>query len=44
MDINLLNDEELSLFRSLIEQTEKITLCCHRRPDGDAVGSVHGIA
>ena len=44
MDINLLNDEELSKLQELIGSSEKIALCCHRSPDGDAIGSVLGMA
>ena len=44
MDINLLTDEELAKFQGLITESDKITLCCHRSPDGDAVGAVLGMA
>lgn len=44
MDINLLNAVEADRMRSLIEQSERIVLCCHRSPDGDALGSVLGWA
>ena len=44
MDINLLNDTELDSLRKLLDSSEKIALCCHRSPDGDAIGSVLGMA
>ena len=44
MNINLLTDEELAKFQGLITESDKITLCCHRSPDGDAVGAVLGMA
>lgn len=42
MDINLLNDLDLEHLRSLIAESEKIIVCCHQNPDGDAIGSVLG--
>lgn len=44
MNINLLADDELSQLRQMIEQSAKIVTCCHRSPDGDAIGSSLGIA
>lgn len=44
MDINLLTAAEAEHLSSIIDGAEKIVLCCHRRPDGDAVGSVLGWA
>ncbi len=44
MNIDLLSATELDTLRSLISNAEKIVLCCHRSPDGDAVGSVLGLA
>lgn len=43
MDINLLKDHEAELFRTLINESKNIILCCHRSPDGDAVGSLLGM-
>ena len=42
MNINLLNDGDLECLRQLIAESEKIVVCCHQNPDGDAVGSVLG--
>lgn len=44
MNINLLTADEVSLLRGLIDTSRNIVLCCHRSPDGDAVGSVLGWA
>ncbi len=40
MDINLLSAEKLDAFKDIIKTSEKIVLCTHRNPDGDAMGSV----
>ena len=39
MQIELLKEEEAALLKNLIGQSEKIVLCCHQNPDGDALGS-----
>ncbi len=44
MDINLLTSAELEQLRSVIDSSGKIVICCHRSPDGDAIGSVLGLA
>lgn len=44
MNIDLLNDTELEQLRNLINSSDKIALCCHRSPDGDAIGSMLGWA
>lgn len=44
MNIDLLTPAELEQLRELINVSEKIVLCCHRSPDGDAIGSVLGWA
>ena len=44
MNINLLNDNELALFRQFIDNAKNIVLCCHQNPDGDAIGSCLGMA
>lgn len=44
MNIDLLTTAELEQLRTLINTSDKITLCCHRSPDGDAVGAVLGLA
>lgn len=43
MDINLLTAAETEHLRSLISCSDDIVLCCHRSPDGDAVGSLLGM-
>lgn len=44
MNINLLTEREVENLRGLIDTSDKIVLCCHRSPDGDALGSVLGWA
>ena len=44
MNINLLTEAEVEKLRQMIESSEKITLCCHRSPEGDAIGSMLGMA
>lgn len=44
MDINLLTAAETESLRSLILSSDNIILCCHRSPDGDALGSLLGMA
>lgn len=44
MDINLLTAAETENLRSIISCSDNIVLCCHRSPDGDAVGSLLGMA
>lgn len=39
MHIELLTENEKENLLALISGAEKIVVCCHRRPDGDAVGS-----
>jgi len=43
MDIDLLTVEEEDLLANLIDSSRNIVLCCHRSPDGDAVGSLLGM-
>ena len=44
MNIDILTVAELERFRQLISTSDKIVLCCHRNPDGDAVGSMLGLS
>ena len=44
MNISLLSEGEIALLRDTINASENIILCCHRSPDGDAVGSMLGWA
>ena len=39
MHIEILTDTEKETLLGLISEAENIVVCCHRRPDGDAVGS-----
>lgn len=41
---NLLNEQELKALRTHIAQSNRILICAHRGPDGDAVGSSLGWA
>lgn len=40
MNINLLNESDLDRLRQLISESQKVVVCCHQNPDGDAIGSV----
>lgn len=42
MNIEILTEAELTLLRQLIAEAEKIVICCHKSPDGDALGSSLG--
>ena len=44
MNISLLSEGEIALLRDTINASDKIILCCHRSPDGDAIGSMLGWA
>lgn len=44
MNIDILSAEELEQLRQLIATSDRIVLCCHRSPDGDAIGSMLGLA
>ncbi len=44
MNINLLTFAETERLRNIINTSEKIIICCHRNPDGDALGSVLGMS
>ena len=39
MKIELLTEAELASLNTLIESSENIVVCCHKSPDGDALGS-----
>ena len=39
MQINILNEQELCLLVQLIADAQRIVVCCHKSPDGDALGS-----
>lgn len=44
MNIDLLTDGELTTLRQTIDRAQHIVICCHSRPDGDAIGSSLGMA
>lgn len=44
MNINILTEAELLLLNTLIDRSGNIIICCHRSPDGDALGSSLGWA
>ncbi len=35
----LLSTEELSKLEELLDNSSHVVICCHKSPDGDAVGS-----
>ena len=39
MQIDILNEQELCLLVQLIADAQRIVVCCHKSPDGDALGS-----
>lgn len=39
MQIEILSETELSLLNKLIDEAHNIVICCHKSPDGDALGS-----
>lgn len=41
---DILTEGECSLLHSLITHAEMVVLCCHQNPDGDAMGSMLGMA
>lgn len=42
--MDILNATELEQLRQLIATSDRIVVCCHRSPDGDAVGSMLGLS
>ena len=41
---DILTPEELALFRRYIDESQTVVLCCHQNADGDAMGSLMGMA
>ena len=39
MNLNLLTEEDVAQLRSLISESERVVVCAHKSPDGDALGS-----
>lgn len=44
MNIDILNVNEVEQLQTLIGESERIVICAHRNPDGDAIGSSLGWA
>ena len=44
MNINILSDSEVLTLNEIIENAQNIVICCHKSPDGDALGSSLGWA
>lgn len=44
MNINILDDAAAEKLRGIVCEARKIVVCCHRNPDGDAIGSVLGLS
>ncbi|MBP5257184.1 MAG: DHH family phosphoesterase [Prevotella sp.] len=44
MDINLLDNTTLQQLRQTIDDCRNVVVCCHKSPDGDAIGSSLAIA
>ena len=44
MNINLLTEAQLTSLQQLIADANNIIVCCHKSPDGDAIGSSLGWA
>lgn len=42
MDINILKEQEAATLREMIAASERIVVCCHKSPDGDAIGASLG--
>lgn len=42
MDINIITEQEAATLREMIAASQRIVICCHKSPDGDAVGSSLG--
>ncbi len=44
MEINILKEQEAATLREMIAASQRIVICCHKSPDGDAIGSSLGWA
>lgn len=44
MEINILSEDEKTSLRQYITEAQHIVICCHKSPDGDALGSSLGWA
>ena len=41
---DILTPEECQLFRQFVDESQTVVLCCHQNADGDALGSLLGMA
>ena len=39
MQINILTEQEAATFQELLAASKNIIICCHKSPDGDALGA-----
>jgi len=39
MNINILDNDQLTRLRQLVNEVNHIVICCHQNPDGDAIGA-----
>ena len=39
MNIDLLTEAEATLLKEIVARSASIVVCCHKSPDGDAIGS-----
>ena len=39
MNINILDNDQLTRLRQLVNEVSHIVICCHQNPDGDAIGA-----
>ena len=44
MEINILSEQEAATLQEMIAASQHIVICCHKSPDGDAIGSSFGWA
>lgn len=44
MTIDILTPEEVLTFNTLLSNAQNIIICCHKSPDGDAIGAMLGCA
>ena len=43
-NLNILSNEQVALLIQTVHSAENIVICCHKSPDGDAIGSMLGWA
>jgi len=44
MELNLLDGKQLAALRQLFQDAVRVAICCHKSPDGDALGSSLALA